>query len=74
MQPTTFNVGQRVLGPHGSGTVIGFEEFSFDGFKSEVVAETNNPGDRVVIELDPGHTWAFEGQDYYAWSWCLKPL
>ena len=53
---TTHTTGQRVLTPHGAGTVQGFESFDLDG-KTRTPSTTDNGG-RVIVALDNPENWA----------------
>ena len=74
-----FNVGDRVKTEHGMGTVVGIESFVDKFFPDqEVVMEVDGPWPRevspkincrhrVVIQLDPDHSWSFDNVLYAAW-------
>ncbi|MCA9367186.1 hypothetical protein KC887_02840 [Candidatus Kaiserbacteria bacterium] len=74
-----FNVGDRVKTEHGMGTVVGIESFVDELLKPQkVVMSVNEPWlrevsaeinrrHRVVIQLDPDHTWSFNNALYAEW-------
>ena len=54
------NVGDPINTDHGTGIVIGFERFDRKG-KSAPMGDVFRGKERIIIKLDEGHTWCFEG-------------
>lgn len=56
-------VGDRLKVPHGVGTVVGFERFDAEGF-SAPMADVDDGVNRIVLRLDPGHSWPCGDRNY----------
>ena len=65
-------LGKRYKLPHGYGELIGHEmaDPHNPGFLifSDKLPVHDTPSMRYVFDLEPGHTWAFESMNYYAWG------
>jgi len=63
-------VNQRIRTQYGTGTIVGFECFDKDG--NEVMGTVDNGEGRILVELDPDHTWLFKGGLYAAFRYDLE--
>jgi len=67
----TILVGARIRTQHGEGVVIGFEAFSPQGDVAPMHLKDNKRG-RILVTLDPGHSWAFQDSTYAVFRHQLK--
>lgn len=75
-------LGRRYKLPHGTGVLLGHEEFYDNGMKSRRVNAVNPiEGSRHIFMLDEGHTWkmspypyTFEPKEYCAWGDDIEEL
>lgn len=69
-------IGNRYSLPHGTGVFLGYEVFpTVNGTETTEITDVI-PLDyaaRRAFELDPGHTWGFNGV-YFTWAKDVKEL
>lgn len=72
-------LGKKYLLPHGTGTLIGYEEFYDNGMKSKIVKEAHLRGTefngRHIFILDDYSKWPFAQDTHYAaWGNQIKEI
>lgn len=61
-----FSIGQRVRGPHGTGTILQFERIDSVSKPVEYSSEYRT-GDRIAVQLDDPTIWSHGvGHPHYA--------
>ena len=68
----TFKKGDRVETIKGPGTIIGFESFDAKGMSAPLADTPRADRERIAVTLDPGHSWAYKGGDFYEYPEYLE--